>query len=77
MIRNKFGWVKVSSGDKYFGYAQGTYYKVNHALLYFPSEKRLILRNTYSGDERVIARNISKSKAIKLMRDYMREHPVY
>jgi hypothetical protein len=63
------GWILETSQD-YIAYNQGVYYKVNNALIYKIEKKEVVQRNTFTGKEKVLAENIGKTKALKLMRSY-------
>jgi len=62
-------WVLDTEKD-YIAFSEGNYYKVNNALVYRIPKKEVVLRNTWSGEEKVLAKNVSKEKALKLMNDY-------
>ena len=42
-------WIK-ETGKDYIAYSQGNYYKVNNAIIWRKND-RIILRNTYTGNE--------------------------
>ncbi len=63
------GWIK-ETGKEYIAYSEGNYYKVNNALVYRILKKVVVLRNTYTGKEKILAEKIGKTKALKFMRNY-------
>jgi len=46
-------WIEETGGD-YIAYSQGFYYKVNNAVLWRKGTNAIVLRNTWTGEERII-----------------------
>jgi hypothetical protein len=63
-------WVLDTESD-YIAFSEGVYYKVNNAVVYRIPKKEVVLRNTYTGKEKLLAKNISKSKALEFMHDFI------
>jgi len=68
-IRVPKGWLLDTEKD-YIAFSEGNYYKVNNALVYRIPKKEVVLRNTWSGEEKVLAKNISKPKGLELMKEF-------
>jgi hypothetical protein len=71
-LRIPKNWV-LDTEPNYIAFSEGVYYKVNNAIVYRIQKKEVVLRNTYTGKEKVLAENISKSKALNFMRDFIRK----
>jgi len=71
-LRIPKGWV-LDTELNYIAFSEGVYYKVNNAIVYRIPKKEVVLRNTYTGKEKVLAENISKSKALNFMHDFIRK----
>ena len=63
------GWILDTERD-YIAFSEGNFYEVNNALVYRIPKKEVVLRNTYSGKEKVLAKNVSRPKALQIMEDF-------
>lgn len=68
-IKVPSGWVLDTEPD-YIAFSEGNYYKVNNALVYRIPKKEVVLRNTWTGNEIVLAEKINKPEALKLMHNF-------
>ena len=75
--RKKDGWIEKDwikeTGKDYIAYSEGVYYKVNNAVVFRIPKKQVVLRNTWTGKERVLKTNISKPKALKFMKEFIKK----
>jgi hypothetical protein len=63
------GWILDTEKD-YIAFSEGNYYKVNNALVFRIPKKEVVLRNTWTGKEKVLAKDVSKPLVLKIMRDF-------
>jgi len=63
------GWI-LDTEPNYIAFSEGNFYKVNNAIVYRIPKKEVVLRNTYTGAEKVLATDVSESEALKIMRDF-------
>jgi hypothetical protein len=63
------GWILDTERD-YIAFSEGNYYADNNAIVFRIPKKEVVLRNTYTGEEKVLARNVSKQKALTMMRKF-------
>jgi len=69
----KMTWIKDEERD-YIAYSEGRYYKVNHAIIFRREKKEIVWRNTWTGEEKILRRNISEKDAMNFMQRYMKQH---
>ncbi len=70
MARTRTGWIKENDDT----YSEGVFYKVNRALI--RRGENVILRNTWTGDEKIIGRGFtSKKRAREFMINFMKKNP--
>ena len=65
------GWT-LDIEKEYIAFSEGNYYAVNQALVYRILKKEVVQRNTFTGKEKVLSQNIDKTKALQLMREYVK-----
>jgi hypothetical protein len=65
------GWTLDIEKD-YIAFSEGNYYAVNQALVYRITKKEVVQRNTFTGKEKVLSQNMNKTRALKLMREYVK-----
>ena len=67
-------WIIDTERD-YIAYSEGIYYKLNNAIVYRIPKRELVLRNTWTGAEKLLAQDINKTQALKLMREFIKNNP--
>ena len=67
------GWIIDTEAD-YIAYSEGIYYKRNNAIIYRLNKKELVLRNTWTGEERVLNNCINKTEALKQIKVFIKSN---
>ena len=67
------GWIIDTEAD-YIAYSEGIYYKQNNAIIYRLNKKELVLRNTWTGEERVLNNCINKTEALKQIKVFIKSN---
>ena len=67
------GWIIDTEAD-YIAYSEGIYYKQNNEIIYRLNKKELVLRNTWTGEERVLNEGINKTEALKQIKVFIKSN---
>ena len=66
-------WI-IDTEANYIAYSEGIYYKQNNAIIYRLNKKELVLRNTWTGEERVLNKGINKTEALKQIKIFIKSN---
>lgn len=75
MFKNTKYYIKyiIEKGKDYIAFVEGVYYKVNNAIIYRIKEREVILRNTWTGKEKILKKCLDKKEALMFIKDFIKK----